>query len=350
MPTRPLLVTAADDLRDALLGCALAAGVEPVVAADPTQAAGPWREAPVVVVDARRAVACVEAGLPRRDRVAVVVPPGHDDPEVWPVALRLGAEEVACLPEAEGWLVGWLGDHGAPTRWARLVAVAGTGGGAGASTLAAALAVTAASQRLDVVLVDADPWGGGIDLLVGGEGIPGIRWPDLAAATGRVSRSSVVPALPVVAGVPVLAWSREAGEVPADSFGSVLDGVCRGGDLVVVDVGRGSPFADTVLGRADAVLVVAAPRLRAVASAARLVTSLGGGPDVRLLVGTGRGVGLHALDVADSLGLPLAGTIPREARRAEAEELGLPPGGNRRGGLARLCRSLLADLPAGRAA
>ncbi|WP_282435815.1 hypothetical protein ABFA25_00540 [Mycobacterium lepromatosis] len=30
----------------------------------------------------------------------------------------------------------------------------------------------------DALPVDLDPWGGGIDLLVGGETTPSLRWPD----------------------------------------------------------------------------------------------------------------------------------------------------------------------------
>lgn len=352
MSNRPLLVTAHDgELLDLLLGCAHTAGIEPLVAADPRAAATSWREASAVVVDAQLAGECVRARLPRRGRVVVVLPPGHDDPEVWPTALRLGAEEVVCLPDAEPWLSGWLGEHGLADRWAHVIAVIGASGGVGVSTLATALAVTAARRDLDVVLVDADPWGGGLDLLVGAEGSPGIRWPDLAATTGRVSRSSVVPALPLAEGVAVLAWGRgDSREVGPDAFASVLDGVSRGGDLVVVDVGRGSPHAGGVLRRAASVLVVVTPRVRSVASAAQLLDWLDPGYDVRLLVGPSLRAGLDPLDVAHSLGLPLAGTVPREARRAEDEECGLAPARSRRSALARLCQDLLADVPAGRAA
>src|SRR5262249_57553694 len=53
------------------------------------------------------------------------------------------------------------------TRAGRVVVVLGGRGGAGASVLAAGLAVTAARAGLQTVLVDADPLGGGVDLAVG---------------------------------------------------------------------------------------------------------------------------------------------------------------------------------------
>ncbi|SIP66800.1 conserved hypothetical protein [Mycobacterium tuberculosis] len=39
-------------------------------------------------------------------------------------------------------------------------------------------------------MVDLDPWAGGIDLLVGGETAPGLRWPDLALQGGRLNWSA----------------------------------------------------------------------------------------------------------------------------------------------------------------
>lgn len=351
MPARALLVTADDDLLDSLLALAMAAGVEPDVARDGVAAAATWASAPLVVVDERLVTACLTARLPRRDRLLVVVPPGRDDPRVWPAALQLGAEQVVSLPEGESWVSGWLADARVEASRARVLSVVGSCGGAGVSTLAAALAVTAVRRELDVVLVDADPWGGGIDLLLGAESSVGVRWHDLAETAGRVSRESLVPALPCADGLPVLAWARPGGPaVPLEAFRSVLDGVARGGDLVVVDVGRCSPYAETVLPRSDTVLLLAMARLRSVAGAGAVLAATSPDHDVQLLVrGGGRG-GLDALDIADALGLPLRGTVPHDARRTEEEELGLPPAAAARGALARLCAGLLLPEPARRAA
>lgn len=350
MPARALMVTADPVLLDLLLGLAQAAGVEPEVAADPVAAGRSWADAPVVVVDERLVDGLVAAHVPRRAGLVVVVPPGRDDPGVWPAALRLGAEQVVSLPDGEAWLCRWLEDSCLDHGRARVVSVVGACGGAGASTMAAALAVSGRRSGLDAVLVDADPWGGGIDLLLGAESAHGVRWHDLATTTGRVSRASVVPALPSADGLPVLAWARSGGPpVPGEAFGCVLDGVGRGGDLVVVDVGRGSPYVERALSRSDAVLVLALPRLRSIAGAGPILAATTAGQDVRLLVRAARG-SLDPLDVADALELPLAGTVPNDPRRAEEEELGLAPGHAARGGLARLCASLLAPTATPRAA
>jgi CO dehydrogenase nickel-insertion accessory protein CooC1 len=59
-------------------------------------------------------------------------------------------------------------------------------GGAGASVLATALALTASRLDRPTMLVDADPYGGGLDLVLGAEKTGGLRWPDLAGTRGRV--------------------------------------------------------------------------------------------------------------------------------------------------------------------
>ena len=80
---------------------------------------------------------------------------------------------------------GWSGCS--PRRWRRVtagrrrgaaVAVVGGCGGAGASVLAAALAVTAVRHGGRALLVDCDPLGGGLDLVLGAEHVAGLRWPD----------------------------------------------------------------------------------------------------------------------------------------------------------------------------
>lgn len=69
----------------------------------------------------------------------------QDDPDVWRRAVEIGADCVLRLPDAEGWLVDRIADAAEGVgRQALTVGVIGGRGGAGASTLACALAVTAA--------------------------------------------------------------------------------------------------------------------------------------------------------------------------------------------------------------
>lgn len=361
MPNRPLLVTDDEWLLDHLLGVTARLGLDPDVAPDPEGARARWSVASAVLVDARFAGRCAGAGLSHRSGIVVVQPDagGELGSDGWRAALRLGAQEVVRLPEADLWLGQWLQEQAVdpelPGVGSRVVTVAGTPGGAGASTLAGALAGVAHRQGLDTVLVDADPWGGGIDLLLGAESAPGIRWRDLADTAGRLARGSVVPALPTSDGLPVLAWDRaEPAELDPDVYRAVLSAVRRGGDLVVVDLGRASPFTEATLGLTDELWLVALPRLRAVAAAGRLLAGLAGVAHLqspargepalvpRLVVRSDGRDQLDPLDLAEALGARFVGAVPRERRRAEDEELGVPPALASHGGLARFCRQLLA--------
>jgi secretion/DNA translocation related CpaE-like protein len=364
VPKRPLLVTSDDWLLDHLLGLTARLGLDPDVAAHAEAARARWPDAAAVLVDARAVATCASADLARRPGVVVVHSESGEalPPEVWQASVRLGAQEVVRLPEADAWLVRWLQDREQVVEpegtCCRVLTVAGTPGGAGASTLAAALAGVAHRQGLATVLVDADPWGGGLDLLLGAEGEPGVRWRDLAGTSGRLARGSVVPALPTADGLPVLAWDRvESGSVEPAVFGSVLDAVRRGGDLVVVDLGRGSPYTDATLSRSDELVLVALPRLRAVAAAGHLLARGAAGdgtvsqaPPARLVVRTTGHDQLDPLDLARALGLPLAGRVPRERRRAEEEELGVAPATAPRGAFARFCSRIVAGPDHRRAA
>ena len=97
---------------------------------------------------------------------------------------------MVVLPEQEAWLVTALteaaeGSHPAGP----VLAVAGGRGGAGASVLAAAVAVTAVRDGQRALLVDCDPLGGGLDLVLAAEDLAGLRWPEIAvgrrAGAGR---------------------------------------------------------------------------------------------------------------------------------------------------------------------
>ena len=267
--TRPLLVSGDPDLIDEILRLAAANGVEVHLATDAEAARSHWVLAPMVLVGSDVAGRVAAAQLPRRRDVVLV---GHaPTPEDWQRAVTLGAEHVVCLPDAERWLIDRLADSGEGTpRDGAVVAVVGAGGGAGASTFAAGLALAAASRSLRVLLVDADPVGGGLDVLLGIEDAAGVRWPDLADTRGRLSAASLDQALPHVGGVAVLSSGREgATSLAAESLTAVLDAGERGFDLVIVDLPRQLDQAGEVaLARVDEALLVSVNRVRSTAAAA----------------------------------------------------------------------------------
>jgi secretion/DNA translocation related CpaE-like protein len=344
---RPLLVTADPVLLDDLLRLCAAAGVEPEVAADAAGARRSWASAPLVLVGADVAGGLDRQPLTRRPGV-LLVGRDLDDSSVWQRAVRVGAEQVLIVPDADGDLVERIAAavEGDGVE-APIVCWVGGRGGAGASTLAAALAVTAARRGLGCLLVDGDPLGGGIDMILGGEDAAGLRWPELAAARGRVNGVALRDALPQLGGLTVLSCDRgDTLSIPADAMRAVLGAGRRGNDLVVVDLPRRLDAAtEEALSAAGLVLLVVPAEVRAAAAAARVAAAVSAvASPLQVVVRGPSPSGLSAALIASSLGLPLAGYLPPEPRLAEALERGEPPASRGRGPLAKLCGDLLDEL------
>jgi secretion/DNA translocation related CpaE-like protein len=345
-PHRPLILTADPDLLDDLLRLAAAGGTEADVAADPGAARSRYAAAPLVVIGADQAGACLRARLPRRPRVVVV---GRDTPPA-DVAELLGAEHIAVLPAAEPWLVDRFTDRPDAATAGRVLAVIGGRGGSGASILAGALAVTAVRTGLRTLLVDADPLGGGLDLVLGWEEVGGLRWPALAGTEGRVDAPALIRALPHRGDLVLLSFSRdELLTVPADAMAATLDAARRGRDLAVVDLPRHLDDAAVLaLQSADRAVLVVPAELRATAAAARVAaTVLPHCADVAVVVRGPAPGRLRARDVASALGLPLAGSLRPEPRLCQALEQGEAPASDGRGPLADLCARLVRETCAG---
>ncbi len=326
MNARPLLVSSDSDLIDDVVRLAAANAVEVHLATDAPAARGSWQHAPLVLVGADAAMSLAGSGLGRRREVVLVCrAPTADD---WKHAVVVGAEHVVSLPEGERWLIDRLADSGeAAPRNGPLVAVVGAGGGAGASTFAATAATVAAQRAGRVLLIDADRFGGGLDVALGLESEGGVRWPDLAEARGRLGADALADALPRAGAVHVLAWGRDvAAPVPADVVAAVLDAAIRGFDLVVVDAPRQvDPLVELMLTRADRTVVVAAAHVRSAAAAAALTHTLGGMCARLDLVVRAAPRGVRAEAVADALGLSLAARLPFARRLAHGSgEAGLP--------------------------
>ncbi|GIF15108.1 septum site-determining protein Ssd [Actinoplanes teichomyceticus] len=351
LPPRPLLVTADADLLDDLLRLAAAAGTEVDVAADPAAARPRHLPAPVVLIGADQAVPCLRARLPRRPGM-IVVARGAPGDEVWSAAEPLGAEHVAVLPEAEPWLVEQLTGRPRPPAVSRTLAVIGGRGGAGASILAAGLAAMAVDAGHRTLLIDADPLGGGLDLVLGWERVGGLRWPGLADAGGRVDPPALLAALPHRGDLVLLSFDRdELTGVPAEAMAATLDAARRGRDVIVADLPRQLDDAAVLaLRAADRTLLVVPAELRATASAALTLARIRPHCDEIAVVVRGPAPGrLRPREIAQTLGLPLAGSLRPEPSMCQALEHGTPPTTGGRGPLADLCRRLIDELMGTRA-
>jgi secretion/DNA translocation related CpaE-like protein len=349
--SRPLLISGDTDLIDDVLRLAAANAVEVHLATDPEAARSTWAMAPLVIVGSDVAAAVARAGMSRRrDVVLVSHQPSAED---WQRGVAIGAEHVVSLPDAERWLIDRLADSGEGVpRDGRIVAVVGCGGGAGASTFAATLALTAAARGLRVLLADADPLGGGLDVLLGIEDRAGIRWADLVETRGRLGAPSLDQALPHVNGVAVLSWGRDGpAAIDPDVMSAVLDAGVRGYDLVVVDAPRHlDPSTEVALSRSDQALLVGLNRVRATAAAVRLAGVLDGRCGSRGLVLRTDPKALHEEAVLAVLALPVVATLPHAPGLAAGADAGEPP--SLRDAYGRACAAALRAMAAtlGRAA
>ena len=322
---RPLCITDDPDLLDDVLGLAAEAGLEIDVSADPAAVRQAYTDAPLVVIGDRSTTACAEAHLPHRSDVFVVTREASAL-RLRPIARLLGAERVVSLPRGTEMLLGRFSAAAElaeqlAARAGQVVAVLGGRGGAGASVLAAGLAVTAAGAGRRALLIDADPLGGGVDLAVGWDA----ERPDLT----------------------VLSCARAglAGLTAAAMRTAIEDGRARC-DLVVADLPR--QFGDATvaaLEAADRVFLLVPAELRACAAAARVAQVAAVHTEALELVVRAPGPGrLRTREIARALDLPVAGTMRSEPGLSRALERGIPPAGTGRGPLAVLCRRLLGEL------
>lgn len=349
---RGLLMVFDPELLDTLLRLAAAAGCDLIRVADPAEARRRWLEAPVVLLDTPSARACADLGLPRRAGVIVAVR-GEPPPDAWRHAVAIGAEQVISVPQAEAWLVAALTEAAeGRRRGGAVVAVVGGRGGAGASVFAAALAVTAVRAGDQALLVDCDPLGGGLDLLLGAEGQEGLRWPQIGVNGGRVPATALHAALPSTpaagrgAGrISVLSCDRSSHGPSPGAVTAVLEAGRRAGETVVCDLPRyPTDAALAALGVADVTVLVAPADVRSCAAAARVAEILAeqSAPAGVVVRGPAPG-GVEAGEVASSLGLPLLAAMRPEPGLARMLERGEPPG-RPKGPLAKAARTVLVEV------
>jgi secretion/DNA translocation related CpaE-like protein len=346
LPARPLVVSSDEPLLDDLLRLLAAAGTEAQLATGGPALRRAHRDASLVLVGADALSGGAVRALPRRPGV-VVVAARELPPADWAAAVEIGAERVAVLPGDEAWLLARAAAAvRSPVERGWLLAVGAGCGGAGASTVAAAVSLAAAPG---VVLVDADPWGAGLDLLLGAERADGLRWPELTGLRGRVAGDALLASLPEQGGVHVVAASRAApGAVPDEALATVVEAARGVGRPVVVDLPRSA--GDAVPADADLAVLVVPARLRAATAARLIVEAPGSGwAGAQLVVREVPG-GLSREEVADVVGRPVLAELAHDRSAVPRGERGEPPLISPRSPLGGVARRVLAELRPGRAA
>ncbi|HET6877602.1 MAG TPA: hypothetical protein VFH38_08750 [Jatrophihabitans sp.] len=189
---------------------------------------------------------------------------------------------------------GGAGGAGGP-----VVGVLGGSGGVGASTFAAVLALTAGPS----VLVDLDVCGGGIDVVLGVESVPGARWSGLEVAGGRLEPATLAAGLPHAGSCAVLA--ADTAELDPDAVRQVLAAAAAAG-AVVVDLPRArcAERAAALL-LCDLVVVLARADVGGLVAAHAVVAEL---PELAVGVVVRRGR-VQPTQAAELIGAPLLGEL-----------------------------------------
>ncbi|MBP2333712.1 hypothetical protein [Corynebacterium freneyi] len=318
-----------------------------VDAPDPSDAA--WRRCAAILVDEGRAVGVLdvaEAGdgaRVAREGLYLLHSDDADPPDE--VARRLGCGGPVALPSCGVELVGWIGRPGVVGA-GRVIACVPAVGGAGASTAAAVLAM-AASRTSDALLVDADEFSGGADLLLGAEAEPGVRWPDVRAEAGALDAGALFGAVPSARvrgalgragagflhdddGPGILTGPRSRADdgwsITPRAVSAVVDAVVGSGGTAVVDLPGAGAIAEVVAPRADVLAVIVPATVRGLAAAARHAAVLRGmGGDPVAVVRWPAPGGVTIDDVCFATGLDVIAEMPHlraVPREIEVEGLG----------------------------
>lgn len=320
-----LLVSRDGYARAQVARLAAVAGMAVDAPEEPSARSAAWRTAAAVVVDASATDLLPDLAPPRRDGVFVLA---GDTSSVgaWRCAAFVGAAEVFGLPADERRFVEHLVtavDGG--TAPGHVVGVCAAASAAGASTFAAALAARGAARGRTVALVDADVAGGGLDVLLGAEHVPGLRWSSLDRLRGAVTSEALTEALIDVAGVRLLSCDRTPHvAIAPEAMRTVLAAAGRGHDLVIVDLPRRLDDAGSVAAQACELLTAVVPAdVRGTAVAAGSIAALRSHrADLHLVVRESAPRRLGAREVARALDLPLAGIVPTEPAVATATDRG----------------------------
>ncbi len=322
----PLIATADEQLLDDALRWCAAVGAVPEVAPDLTATRRSWRHASVVIIGEDLAGDLARAALPRREHVVLLA---REPSRWWPDAVALGAAAVCGLDEEERILevlAAALDGRGE----ACLVSMIGGSGGVGTSTLSVALALVAQRRGLRSLLFDADPLGGGLELLMGAERAEGLRWHDFDATRGRLSAGSLADVLPVHHGVSTLSWDKSATALLSPAVPSVLTAAVRGFDLVVADVPRHlDAFGVDIVGRSVLSVLLVAEDICSVGAARHVLDRLQQAASSIVVVSVARPGGIGPAAVSDALGLPVLVRHRVDRRIRAAVDRGLGPGRSR---------------------
>lgn len=337
--TTVVLLSGCAELQGAVGRVSAAAAVELLVGQSLEEVAGKWDDVAAVLFDAEvLAGEAIDAGLAGWRGPTAVVGFSSAAAQMWQQAERMGADRVAILPDSAPWLANYLSFLRNPITGTGVLGIVGGCGGAGASTLSVLVAAAAAAQGTRTLLVDGDPWGGGLCTAVAAGDVPGLRWPELLRASGAINPDQLAASLPQMGGLSLLSWDSgleqhadgglpRAGALPRAGPGpearSAAEEVMRAArgayGLVVVDLARTPEAFAALAARCNGLLVVVPGRMRAAAATLQMFATMAPMPAAAVVRGP-LAEGMDAAMVAAAVGLPLVGIFPALRGVGEALE------------------------------
>ena len=184
------------------------------------------------------------------------------------------------------------------------------------------------------LVVDADAWGGGLDLVVGAEDVAGARWCDLRQVSGHLPAGHLDAALPRFGDVSVLSCSRADLQQTADApvridpttMTSVISAGRRSHDHVFVDCSRcPDDLLTSIMASSNAAVLLVGDHVRSTAAAAHRLSWLQGKVAPVAMVFATSPRGIPRQDVEHALGVECVADIPHvPSMTSRADEGELP--------------------------
>lgn len=184
-------------------------------------------------------------------------------------AMQIGASDILVFPNSDEWLTEHLSKTPSNIFAAKMLGITNACGGAGASTLAMAVAFESVKQGYKTLLLDADICGGGLDFALGIESFGGNRWADLLLTRGYVTDTSLQEALPQSQGFSVLSWDRRACTIDAqmqEKIFTTIKVMCKVFEIIVSDIATDLVLGEIFRKKCNSLFMVTPARLRAVAA------------------------------------------------------------------------------------
>ena len=248
---------------------------------------------------------------------------------LWSVAAQHSALWPVPLPAAEAWLSEHMGSRASALAEGAAIAVSGSVGGAGASTVGYLLTAALAARSVSVVLVDADAgWGSGVSGLLHGTrqtpaGQGWLGWEEVSALGEEIAAAQLAASLPRVDGIHVLTrkpGARAAHSVPGSLPGSswaenvvaAVRAARRAFDVVVIDVGRRHDVLSMLSDTVDHLLIVTPGTPRGVLCANETLAMAGDMP-ASAVINAASAADWEAAEVSRALGgLRVLAELPRQ--------------------------------------